>query len=494
MPDDFDNSPPSFSAARKFGTGFNVLVGIAAFLAIVVMANFLAARHYRRLSLSEDRVPPLAPVTLQVLAALTNTLNVTVFFDPDEALYTHILQLLKQYEIASPHVRVSVVNYITEPAKAEQIKAAAKLGPNVKEVIIFEMNGRHRVVRQGELSEYDTRDLLAGKSQTVKRKSFTGESYFTSAILTLIESRPLNAYYLVGHKEHDPETASTPAGYGKLILLLRDNNMGASLLPLTGTNEVPADCSLLVVAGPLTPVHPNEIEKLNRYLNRGGRALFLLPVGSNHGLEEFLGQWGVELRDDVVRDAAGDRTDSHLTLKIFGDHEIVRPFGITQNGLILPRARSITPRPGGQGQGSDAPQVRVLVSTSEIGESIADYRPGARFDPRRDRRGAIPVAVAIERGGLRSVEGGSTRMVVVGDSDFLDNRVIDHSINRDFVGNAINWLVDRPRLVGIAPQPMRELIFSMTDSQARSMRLILLAAVPGGILAFGLLVWFRRQS
>ena len=104
------------------------------------------------------------------------------------------------------------------------------------------------------------------------------------------------------------------------------------------------------------------------------------------------------------------------------------------------------------------------------------------------------VAVAIERGGLRSVEGGSTRMVVVGDSDFLDNRVIDHSINRDFVGNAINWLVDRPRLVGIAPQPMRELIFSMTDSQARSMRLILLAAVPGGILAFGLLVWFRRQS
>ena len=90
MPDDFDNSPPSFSAARKFGTGFNVLVGIAAFLAIVVMANFLAARHYRRLSLSEDRVPPLAPVTLQVLAALTNTLNVTVFFDPDEIGRAHV--------------------------------------------------------------------------------------------------------------------------------------------------------------------------------------------------------------------------------------------------------------------------------------------------------------------------------------------------------------------------------------------------------------------
>lgn len=492
MSDDLDNPPPSFSAARKFGAGFGVLVGVLAFLAIIVMVNFLAARHYRRLTLSEDRVPPLAPVTLQVLGALTNTLSVTVFFDPDEALYTHILQLLRQYEHASPRVKITVVNYLTEPARAEQVKAAARLGPNVKDVVIFELNGRYRVVRQGELSEYDTSQLLAGKSRTVKRKSFTGESFFTSAILTLIESRQLSACYLVGHNEHDPQTATTPAGYGKLVLLLRGNNISTSLLPLTGTNEVPADCSLLVIAGPVTPLHPNEIEKLNRYLNRGGRALVLLPFASDHGLGELLAQWGVDVRDDVVRDAAGDRSESHLTLKNFGEHEIVRPFGVTQNGLIMPTARSVAPRPGGQG--SDAPQARVLVSTSEAGEAISDYRNGARFDPRRDRRGAIPVAVAVERGGLKSVEGGSTRMVVAGDSYFLNNEVLDHSINRDFVGNAINWLVDRPRLVGIAPQPVRELLFSMSDSQSRSVRWILLAGVPGAILAFGVLVWFRRQS
>ncbi len=493
MSDDLDNPPPSYSAARKFGTGFGVFVGVAAFLAIIVMVNFLAARHYRRIPLSEDRVPPLAPVSLQVLGALTNNLNVTVFFDPDETLYSHILQLLRQYEHASPRVKITVVNYLTEPAKAEQIKAAAKLGANVKDVIIFELNGRYRVVRQGELSEYDTRDLLAGKSQAVKRKSFTGESFFTSAILTLIEARQLNAYYLLGHDEHDPQTASTPSGYGKLVLLLQGNNIRTSLLRLTGTNEVPADCSLLLVGGPKTPFHPNEIEKLNRYLNRGGRALVLLLVGSDHGLGELLGQWGVEVRDDIVRDAAGERSESHLTLKHFGEHDIVRPFGVTQNGLIFPRARSVTPRAGGQG--SDAPQVRVLAGTSEAGEAILDTRDGARFDPRRDRRGSIPVAVAVERGGLKSVEGGSTRMVVVGDSDFLNNQVLDlPTINRDFAGNAVNWLVDRPRLIGIAPHQLRDHLFIMSDSQSRSVRWILLAGVPGGILAFGLLVWFRRQS
>ena len=97
MSDDLDNPPPSFSAGRKFGTGFGVLVAVAAFLAIVVMVNFLATRHFHRVVLSEDRVPPLAPVTLNLLRGLTNDLTVTLYFDPDETLYTHILQTLRQY-------------------------------------------------------------------------------------------------------------------------------------------------------------------------------------------------------------------------------------------------------------------------------------------------------------------------------------------------------------------------------------------------------------
>ncbi|NBV21371.1 MAG: hypothetical protein EBS05_05540 [Proteobacteria bacterium] len=494
MADDADNSTPSYSAARKFGLGVNTLVGVAAVLAIVVMVNFLAARHYLRKSLSEDRVPPLASVSLQVVHALTNDLKVTVFFDPDEVLYAPILQLLRQYEHASPRVKVSVVNYVTEPAKAEQVKTRCQLPPNTKDVIIFELNGRHRVVRQGELSEYDTRELLSGKSQSVKRKSFNGEAYFTSAILTLLESRQLIAYYLIGHKEHEPDSSSTPTGYGKFIQLLEQGNgMKAFTLPLVGTNEVPADCSLLVIAGPVLPVTATEREKLNRYLDRGGRALILLTQGSTPELDRLLEQWGVELGDNFVTDEAGDRSESHMTLKNFGEHEIVRLFGGTQNGLIFPTARSVRPRPAGQG--SDAPQVRPLVSTSEAGKAISNYRNGPRYDPRRDPPpGAIPVAVAVERGGLRSVEGGSTRMVVVGDSYFLNNQVIDVSINRDFAHNTINWLVDRPRLVGVGARPLRDYQFNMSDSQMRTVQWILLAGVPGAVLAFGLLVWYRRQS
>ena len=492
MSDDLDNPPPSFSAARKFGTGFGVLVGVTALIAIIVMVNFLGARHYRRVTLSEDRVPPLSPVSLQVLGMLTNELKVTVFFDPDEVLYSHILQLLRQYEHASPRVKISVVNYLTEPARAEKVKTASRLATGARDLVIFELGGNQRIVRQGELSEYDTGKLLAGKSQSVKRKSFTGEAYFTSAILTLIESRRPHAYFLSGHNEHDPQTAGSSTGYGKLTMLLQANGIATSMLPLVGTNQIPADCSILIVAGPTLPVSANEQEKLNRYLNQGGRVLMLLRAAANPALEPLLLLWGVSAGDDVVTDPNAQRDESHIALRNFGDHEIMRTFGITQNGLILAAPRSLTPRP--PGQGSDAPQVRALVSTTESGAAVKDYRNGLRFDPRTDARGIIPVAVAVERGGLKSVEGGSTRMVVVGDSIFLGNDMIDKSINRDFAHNAVNWLVDRPRLIGIAPRLLHDHSFIMSDSQMRSVQWILLAGVPGAILAFGLLVWFRRQS
>jgi hypothetical protein len=492
MSDQPENSPPSFSAARKFGSGFSMLVGVAAFLAIVVMVNFLSTRHFQRTTLSADRVPPLASVTLQVLAALTNDLNVTLFFDPEETLYAPILQSLRQYANASPHVKITTVDYVRDRIEAIDIQRKYNLPPNTKDVVIFAIGDRTRIVRQGELSEYDTSKLLSGQSQAVKRKSFTGESYFTSAILTLMESRKLTAYYLRGHSEHDPTTAGTTTGYGKFIdLLERANGLTPFGLTLAGTNPVPADCSLLIIAGPFTPLHADEINQLNNYLNRGGRALVLLPENSNSGLDLLLRNWGVELGDDRIIDEAGSRVGSVVILNNFGDHDIVRPFGPTQNGLVLATPRSVTPRSAATA-GSDAPQVRPLASTSPRAKAIGN-RVSRQFDPLLDKSGVIHVAVAVERGGLRSVEGGSTRMVVVGDSFFLGNAMIDNSVNRDFAANAINWLVDRPKLVGIAPQVVREYQFNMTDAQMRSVELILLAGVPGGILAFGFLVWWRRQ-
>jgi hypothetical protein len=85
--------------------------------------------------------------------------------------------------------------------------------------------------------------------------------------------------------------------------------------------------------------------------------------------------------------------------------------------------------------------------------------------------------------------------VVVGDSLFVDNQLISNAMNSDFVGYAVNWLLDRPTLLkGIGPRPVVEFRLVMTRQQQQQVRWLLLGALPGGVLMLGGLVWLRRRK
>ena len=103
--------------------------------------------------------------------------------------------------------------------------------------------------------------------------------------------------------------------------------------------------------------------------------------------------------------------------------------------------------------------------------------------------------MAVEKGAIPGVaaDRGSTRIVAVGDSYFLANANIDFDSNRDFANLAVNWLLDRSQLLEIGPRPIREYRISMTQSQMTTARWVLLAGMPGSVLLFGLLVWWRRR-
>ena len=107
------------------------------------------------------------------------------------------------------------------------------------------------------------------------------------------------------------------------------------------------------------------------------------------------------------------------------------------------------------------------------------------------------MAVAVEKGRVPGVitDRGSTRLVVVGDSVFLGNHQIESAGNRDFLGYAVNWLLERTQLMqGLGPRPVTEFRLAMTQSQLHRLQWILLAAMPGAVLLLGGLVWLRRRA
>ncbi|HEY2951847.1 MAG TPA: Gldg family protein [Verrucomicrobiae bacterium] len=491
---------PSFSTSRKWNISLNVLVSVLAVVALVLMINYASARHfYRRFQWSSSALARLSPQTEIVLKALTNDLKVIVYYDSKSPLYDSVVALLKEYKCINPRISVQLVDYIREPAAGELIKAAYKLAMLTdKDLVIFDCNGSRKQVDQRDLSDVDLQPLISGQSREVKRTHFKGELEFTSAINNVTSGRSLKAYFLQGHGEQSPDSAEAQFGYFKFATVLQQNNITPARLSLLGTNDIPTDCNLLIIAGPSTSMSEGELARIDQYLSQGGRLLALFNyygLNKNAGLEKILASWGVAVGNDVVRDIRNSTPGSQgqdVVTSVFSGHPIVKPLEETRLHMIMPR--SVTPVRSSIG--ADGPAVEPLVFTSPEGTIIEDIRNGVPYPHTTDVVTNVPLAVAVEKGSIKGVtaERGTTRMVVVGESVFLGNQMIDSAANRDFAAHTVNWLLDRSYLLSVPPKPIREFKLAMTESQLAATQWILLAGIPGFVLLMGLAVWVRRRK
>lgn len=482
----------SFSWAQRWSAGLNLLVAVAAVLALVAMFNYLAIRHYTRFHLNRSAEAALSSRTLEVLASLTNTVKVIVYFDENDVLFPRVKGLLKEYQFKSPLIQVEYVDYMRDVAAALKIKEEYKLTSDSRDVVIFESSGNKLIASATELSDYDYTDLVQGKSKEVTRTHFKGELVFTSKIYSVGTGKRTVAYYMMDNGEHAVDGDSNE-GYGRFLEMLhKENNFEVRPLRLIATNEVPADCGLLIIAGPTTPLAAVELERIERYLQQGGRALIAFNPQtawsvSRTGLERLLAKWNVEVGQNVVVDkenSAGNSVEL-LTTTELGAHPIMNP--IRGGRVLLFRPRSIRALKPGNARGEDSkvdellltgPGTRVLITPREI-------------DPTQS--GPTPLMAVVEKS-VTGLQRGSTRIVVLGDSVLWGNSFIKNDANREFAASTANWLVNQSVLLnGIPPRALKTYKITMTQKQLRSVQWVLLAGMPGGVLFIGLLVWWRRR-
>jgi len=490
---DEPKSPLSFSWVRRWSATLNLIIAAAAVLALVAMFNYLAIRHYTRFHLNRSAEAALSSRTRDVLASLTNTVKVIVYFDENDPLFPRVKGLLKEYQYASPRIQVEYVDYMRDVAKALKVKDEYKLTSDNRDVVIFESNGGKVMASATELSDYDYADLVAGKSKEVTRTHFKGELVFTSKIYSVAAGKKTLAYYMVDNGQHARDGDSNE-GYGAFLALLRDdNNFDIRLLHLISTNEVPADCSLLIIAGPTTALAPVELERIERYLQQGGRALIAFNTATafaatRTGLEKLLMKWNVEVGQNVVVDRENSPGNSLelLTTTELGAHPMMNP--LRGGRVLLYRPRTIRAVKAGNARGEES-KVDELLLTG----------PGTRvaISPREidlTQSGPKPLMAVVEKS-VTGLQRGSTRIVVLGDSVLWGNNFIKNDANREFAAATANWLVNQSVLLsGIPPRALKTYKITLTQQQLRSVQWALLAGMPGGVLFIGLLVWWRRRS
>jgi len=486
-----DKIQPSFSPGRRWKIGFDVLVRTGLVLAVVVMAACIGGKFYGRFYLS-SQAQQLSTRTLSVLHSITNRVTVTVYYDKDDDWYPMIKTLLDEYHAANQNIIINPVDYVHEAVEAEKIKERYKLSSaKDKNLVIFECDDRWQKINGDQLSQTQlVPDAAENGKPTYRHKpvAFYGEMLFTAKLLAVENPKQPKAYFLQGDGEPSPDD-SGDSGYLKFSAVLSENYIASEPLNLLGENVVPDDCNLLIIAGPRAAFKDSELQKIDDYLAQGGRLFVLFNYYSLKqptGLDSILARWGVATLADVVQEHDPNNTSGEdVIIYNFSPHPVVNPL----TGLAL---QLILPRPVGaadlQNPPADAPKVDALVSSSPQSTLMND--PAA--PPR-----SYPLMVAVEQKAVPGVAStrGIMRMVVVGDSFFLNNKYIESLANRDFTGYAVNWLLDRTILLnGIGPRPVTEFRLTMTETQQRNIRWLLLGALPGAILLFGGIVWFARRK
>lgn len=497
-----------FSAGRRFGARIRVLVGLVSLVLIVVMVNYISTRHPRRFDLSGGGRTALSPMTLRLLQSITNQVDVTVLYhnDPEDGVYASVVSLLNEYRNANPHIRVDRIDPARSPGAASLALARHRLtNPAGRDLVIFSRGDRARVVYGRELSDYDLMAALtaatSGRTNTPRRVAFKGEMLFSSALFAVMTDREDKVYFLQGHREHGVESEERFVGYAELSAMLSARSVVVDRLVLGATNGVPADCRLLVVAGPVDPLSVGEVDRVESYLARGGRLLvlfnsraLLLNRPGRNGLDGLMTRWGVSVGNNLVFDKETTANNYDLVASEFGDHPVVRPLGDARLYFSMPRSVG---RLEGGARGADAPQVTELVYTGPKAVTVSGgWGSKPVVNPALDRVGRIPLAVAVERGSIQGLadDRGSSRMVVVGDSTMFANMAVQSLANMDFLGLTVNWLLDRSALLGgIEPRPVREYKLVLSDAELGRVRWWLLGGLPAMVVVPGLLVWLRRR-
>ncbi len=440
---------------RRAATIANVAAASVLTVVLALLVNYVAMRHGVKWDWTSGGRGLLSGRTVEVLQRIRVPGRITLVGREADSYVPGVRRLLSQYSREQPMLRVAHVDPDVEIGRTRDL--VSRYGIRSTGALIVDFGRRQEVL-------YLT--AFADKGGTGRRVYSRGGAFLsaleqglTSAIHVLSQEKVPVVYFLAGHGERRPDDFADYSGYSEVAGMIRDSPASVRSLSLDGPGGVTNDCSLLVIAGPVSPLSDWEIARVRDYLAGGGRLLLLLDAGFDSGLQSLLEEWGVRSGAGFVVEPRGgmvvpfDKRRSatgmgEVMLTAYGEHPILSGLSSLVSTLTLPRViegPADAGGPGRLGDQIDRPRVVSLAMTSGRSwlESDMEQQP-PQFNEGYDRRGPLSVAVAVEKAGRSGIKMDirPVRMVVIGDSQFAANRCLAGG-NRWFFINAVDWLLEQ---------------------------------------------------
>jgi ABC-type uncharacterized transport system involved in gliding motility auxiliary subunit len=440
-------------------------VYIAVVIAVITVANVLANRYDKSYDTTSNKRYSLSEQTAKIVKGLKQDARIT-YFDQGTR-FERAKDELQMYANLSPRVHVE---YVDADKKPDLARAAG-------------------------IKSYGTTVVQIGQKKEEAKS--TREEDITGAFIRALKNKARKLCYATGSGEHQPDDTDR-SGYSRLRDLLVKEEYDSRPINLLQQTEVPADCTVLVVARPKTDYQQPEVDAIKKYVEGGGRALFLLDpplksrgseIGDNDALTGLLQSWGVTVNKDVILDLnpvgqlVGLGPEMPL-VTTYSPHPIVSDMKGTATAFPLVRSLDI--------KNGDKTTIDKLFGTSETSIATTNLSSGeVNVNDPKNKKGPFTIAAAgTYQNGKENSQG---RFVVVGSSTWAANSFINFNGNRDLAMNTINWLASDEDLISIRPKDRDDRRVSLTQSQFSWVRITSQFLIPLAFLIAGVTVWWRRR-
>lgn len=450
----------------------SLLTTTALVIGIILVINLLASEYHLRLDLTESGQYTLSTATHDILQKLEEPVTVKAYFSKD--LPPNIARTRKDFqEMLIEYANVSddlvLYEFIDPNEKETDEQEAVQNG--IRPVLI---NVREKDQVKQQKAFLGATVHLGEKTEVIPflQPGAAMEYALSTAIKKIsIDDKPVVGF-ITGHGE--PSLAEMSQVREQLDVLYETREIF-----MTDTTSLPQDISTLALIRPADSIPPAQLDKLDAFLERGGRLLVALNsvdgdlrtlsgTALDTGLKAWLREKGIEVLDNFVVDAQCGSVSMPQQFGIFTVQANIsfpyvpvvstfaeHPVTSGLEAMLLQFASEIS------FSGDSTKKFVPLAFTSEQSNALAAPQ---FFDINREwtendfPREHIPVAAAIE--------GNPMKMVVIADGDFPINGAGQQARdvqpdNVHFLANAIDWLSDDTGLIdlrtkGVVSRPIRE--------------------------------------
>ena len=451
--------------ARQTKYAAYALVYVLVVLTAVVIANFLANRYNKSYDATSNKRYSLSDQTAKIVKGLKQDATIT-YFDQGTR-FEHAKDLLGEYKSLSPKIRVDYVDPDKNPQEA----------------------------REAGIKNYGTAVVQIGMKKE-EAKSMTEEG-ITGAIIRDLKNNTRTVCFVAGSGEHQIDD-SERSGFSRFKELLGKDNYDSKSIDLLQKAEVPNDCTVLVVGGPTRDYQQPEVDAIKKYVEDGGRALFMVDpplklgrseIADNDALTNLLQSWGVSLDKDLILDlnpigqllGVGPQV---ALVRSYDSHTIVDGMKGTATGFPLSRSLEL--------KNGDKTTVQKLFGSSDSSLATSNLSsPQVDTNDPKNRKGPLTIAAAgTYNTGKQESQG---RFVVVGSSSWAANSFINFNGNSDLALNTIDWLGSDEDLISIRPKEQEDRRITMTRAQLTLVRSTSQFLLPLLIVVVGVSVWWKRR-